>query len=208
MCQRLLGLLCAGGLLAGVGPAWPGQEPTSGGDRPAETRPASTCPQLFGGLKAHQHNAQVRRQRLDAVDPGAFSINLTHTTDWEPPDRIRYKGLRLLETAQSGDRDRVALVRLEPALAELGCEPGVYRVGVDDSIGPAARVLAVLDDVLLLETGGDLRYLRTQGAERPVFRMIWRSPWKMLRVHGAQAGTAARRPTPQAGKRVTTQRRR
>ena len=43
-------------------------------------------------------------------------------------------------------------------------------------------VKTILDKVILLEHGGQLRYLKTKKKEAPDFRLIWRSTWTLAGV--------------------------
>jgi hypothetical protein len=177
---------------------------------PQQARPASACPELFGSRGERTDNAEQRRELLDSVRQADYTIDLTHTCDWAAPERIRFEGLKLIDTCQLPDQGRVAVIRVEDDLGEQTCEPGLYRLRVDDSIGDQASVLAVLRDVVLLERGGELCFLKTRAAEQPVFRMIWRSPWKLLKLPGASKATRAtrRRSTKRRLRRKRRRRRR
>lgn len=170
---------------------------------PQQARPASACPELFGSQGVRSDNAEQRRELLDSVRQADYTIDLTYTCDWAAPERIRFEGLKLLDTCQLPDQGRVAVIRVEDELGEQACEPGLYRLRVDDSIGGQASVLAVLRDVVLLERGGELCFLKTRSAEKPVFRMIWRSPWKLLKLPGTSNTSRSK-----ATRRRTTRKRR
>jgi len=163
--------------------------------------PAEACPEVFGTTQVHESNEADRQRKLDELDQAAHTIDLVHTGAWEEPERIRYRGLELVGTRLNEDEEPVALVRVDPEEGELECRPGLYRLEVDDSIGADAAVLAVLDDVLLVEADGDLRFLKTEQAEQPVFRMIWRSEWKLLRLPGERISTRRARRSPRHRRR-------
>ncbi len=171
--------------------------------------PAAACPQLFGSQDAHHENAEFRDEHLDSVREADYTINLTHCSDWDSPERIRFKGLELIDIRPGSGDDQVALVRVDDSVGSVDCEPGLYRLRVGDSIGKRGNVLAVLDEVVLLARGDELHYLKTPHAETPVFRMIWRAPWKITVLpSGSGRSTATKRPPTRRTHRSTTPKRR
>ncbi len=72
---------------------------------------------------------------------------------------------------------RLAHVELTDAYKDI-CEPGVYEVTVDDSLGQDARVYAMLEEGMLIESGDRLAFLvLDDGPKMPSMRMIWRSAY-------------------------------
>jgi len=152
----------------------------AGGADPAE--PSSACSQLFGDEEEREQNMKHRKKLLMSVREGEYCIEVLHSTDWETPEEIEYIGLELVETVIDEESEPHALVYVSEEIDELGCDPGNYVVEVDDSIGEEARVLAILQDLVLIEENEDLKFLKTEEAGNPVWRMIWKSSWKLLKT--------------------------
>lgn len=171
--------------------------------------PAAACPQLFGSQDSHEENTEFRDEHLDSVREADYTINLTHCSDWDAPERIRFKGLELVEILTGNGDDQVAVVRVDDSVGSVNCKPGLYRLREGDSIGKRGNVLAVLDEVVLLARGDELHYLKTPQAETPVFRMIWRAPWKIT-VLPSNSGrsVATKRASTRRTHRSTTPKRR
>lgn len=172
--------------------------------------PASACPRLFGSPAAHEENEDFRQKRLDSVCEADYTINLTHCSDWEQPERISFKGLELVETRPGKRPGQVAVVRVDEIAQDVNCDPGLYRLAVDDSIGMHGSVLAVLNDVVLVARGTELHYFQIADSQAPVFRMIWRAPWKRLVLPFRTSGpvTAKRSPAGRTHPRKTGSNRR
>jgi hypothetical protein len=151
-----------------------------GGTEPAE--PSSTCSQLFGNEEEHKQNMQHRKKLLVSVREGEYCIEVLHSADWEAPEEIDYIGLELIETLVDEESEPQALVQIFDEIDDLECDPGIYIVEVDDSIGEEAQVLAILHDFVLIEGNDELKFLKTEGAGSPVWRMIWKSSWKLLKT--------------------------
>jgi hypothetical protein len=147
-----------------------------------QAEPSSACRQLFGDAKEHEDNRKHRKKLLMSVREGEYCIEVLHSADWEVPEEIEYAGLELIKTLADEESDPQALVYVSDEIDELQCDPGVYIVGVDDSIGEEARILAILRDFVLIEENDELRFLKTEDAGNPVWRMIWKSSWKLLKT--------------------------
>lgn len=179
-CFGLLALLCP---LAG-------QAYETAGDPPA-LKQASDCPLLFGTPASIERNKQARTKHLEEVASGEHMINLTHTGPWQKPTIMRLQGVELMATAGVDGDDPSALVEVGELPAGMGCQPGLYELKVDNSIGGQAHILAIVEGAVLLEYNGDLKFIQTRQAPTPVFRMIWRSTWTI-----AGAAPAGSGPTP------------
>jgi hypothetical protein len=142
-------------------------------------RPAEECPALFGGNGVRAENAK-RRGQLYWVDQEAGGVTIAHRSDdWDEPVRFEIRGIQL-----SSARGGSAVVELSPAgAAALGCRPGRYGVGVDQNLTRTARVLAVLDGVVLVERGRRLAYLLAAGARPPRWLVAWSAPG-LIQVDG------------------------
>jgi len=145
---------------------------------------AQECSALFGSGAVRAGNAQ-RRGLLYWVDQESGGVTVAHRSDeWDEPVPIRVRGLRL-DAARAG----LAVVTLAAEGASaLGCRQGRYRVGVDDNLTRAVRVLAVLDGVVLLEHRRRLVYLLAPGARDPRWLMAWSAPGLIKVEGGAQLG--------------------
>lgn len=165
--------------------------------------PSSACSQLFGEEDEHEQNMRHRKKLLISVREGEYCIEVLHSADWEAPEEIDYIGLELIETIVDEESEPQALVQVFNEIDDLECDPGIYVVGVDDSIGEEARVLAILQDFVLIEEKGELKFLKTDDSVKPVWRMIWKSSWKLPKTpdasrsvhHPSRQGRKHTRPT-------------
>ncbi len=172
--------------------AWP--DARAAEDRSGEVKPAGQCPLLFGVQRSHDRNRTARKKHLDSILEGEHAVNLTHTGGWRRPERIRFQGLELMATAATDEAEPRALVEVVDLPAGLRCPPGLYELRVDNSIGGETRVLAILDDSVLLEHRDQLRFLKVSRTSSPVWRMIWRSTWTVagaMPAGGSSPGTVS-----------------
>ncbi len=154
--------------------------------------PAESCPAVFGNPQQRLANRAHRLQVLHRVRELTNSILLVHSDDFARPVPLVFQGLELVEVRPDGLGELHAVVRLGPGLEEFGCPEGGYLVRVDDSLGPETSVLALLDDLVLVEHAGELAYLAPQAAARPRFRLVWRADWTLpvLPGHATPASIA------------------
>ena len=75
----------------------------------------------------------------------------------------------------------------------VDCPTGLYALKVDDSMGEDGRIIAILPDLLVIELQGSLHYLPMDPRDKPVWRLIWRSPWKVMRLPGQRSSTGSSR---------------
>lgn len=124
----------------------------------------------------HDH-LRLRRQRGLSFSRGG-AIDLLCSGDWQAPPPTRLCGVTLLDAADGVAREMVR--------EGLGCAAGIYAERQDDMIGTGTRVIAVLDELLLIELGARL-YDVTNGVA-PAFRMTRPSTFKVARpIHGGVA---------------------
>jgi hypothetical protein len=170
----LLGLIAAAPLASARSPIT-ALEPAGSGPRPT-----SECEALYGSAARRVANAKAR-QRIYWVQEELEGITVAHSSEsWTDPVEVEVKGVRLVAA-----REGLATVRVSPALAgALGCVPGEYRVGPDDELGRAGRVLSVHRSAVLLERGGQLAYLRLPGARAPRWLVAWSAPGTVLVPQG------------------------
>lgn len=101
----------------------------------------------------------------------------------------------------------VAHVELGEAYREL-CQPGVYEVSVDDSLGQDARVYAVLEEGMLIESRDSLAFLvLDDGPKPPAMRMIWRSAYAIA-FEDAAASSKVKKAKKKPAKKKPRRRRR
>ena len=167
---------------------------TGGNDTELRTIPSRKCPGLFGDQSDHDENRSSRLDSLESVALTEYSIELVHMVDWETPEKVSLAGLVLKETSVDENDVPFAVLELEDSLDGIDCKPGLYIIRVDDSIGEDVRVLAIIEKSVLVEHGDDLAYLGIEGTQDPVWRLIWRSSWKMPRVPDSSRYQQSRSP--------------
>lgn len=175
-------------------------------EAPTDLHDSDACPRLFGTEHLTEKHAARRERVLWGVERAASVVEVEHSAGWDRPHYLEFRGLELVDAAPGAE----ATFRVTPTLDRPGCEAGEYTVGVDDSLGERGHVLAVLNDVVLVEYLGQLSYLATPEATIPTWRMVWRSPWKLVkRRHTGVASSTMptrranryRRPTRRSSKR-------
>ncbi|MGF1508681.1 MAG: hypothetical protein ACFB9M_04165 [Myxococcota bacterium] len=149
------------------------------------------CDALFGDPDVERANETRRRRRLRFTQAGPAYIDIVHIGGWSQPQEIAIRGLTLVDTGFDEDGAPEALVEVEE---ELGfCEAGTYAIQVDDAIGARGRVLAIYDDVVLLEHDQDLRYVRAQSyVGRPVFKLSWQSSFAIETAPSGGSGSSSK----------------
>lgn len=137
------------------------------------------CDRLFGTVEDQEQNQTERTKRLILVEEGPSYIDVVQTGGFGEPTEIAYRGLTLRETTTNEDGEPVAVFEVDE---ELGfCEAGEYEVEVDDSLGAEGRILAILPELVLVQHGDALRYLRSADLRgRPTFKVSWRSPFSIV----------------------------
>ncbi len=167
---RLALLLLATSSFAHVGTGIDEEDPAS------VVRKARDCPQLFGTERLERRNER-RRERvlLWAEREASGRVDITHSGNWLPPRRLEPSALHLVSVS-----DETAVVRVGRAHADL-CEPGLYRIEVDDALGKGNRVLAIVGGVVLVEVGRTLAYMTPPGVKRPPWRMVWASTFRFTK---------------------------
>jgi len=156
---------------------------------PAGVLDASDCVEVFGDAALKAERAVRRRDLVELVILAPGEVILAHSQDWDEPLLLRLRGVRVSE---------VDVVH-QQATFELNIPPycvGLFRAGVDDELGQGAPILAMLEDAVVVEFGGQLQYLQTDPDGRPP-AVFWRSRW--TRAPGGASATvpvAPRAPPP------------
>lgn len=153
----------------------------------------SDCPALFQEADERRENAEERRAVLEYVQGSPEAIVVVHSADWDDAQRISIDGLTLAAT-ELRPEGWVAIFELGEALERTGCALGRYVLHVDDGIAKDTHVLAILDDVVLVEHEGELRFITTRGST-PRISLVWSSPWA-IRGGAGPARVPAMAPAP------------
>jgi hypothetical protein len=193
--RPILGVVLFAPVLAGVGV--PVDEEEKACDLPATlqtARPASDCELLFGTDADRRRNAAHRASTLEEVEVREYTIDVTHSTSWAEPRPMDLQELTLVGTLVRRGCASLAIFELELDPARSQCPGGLYLVNVDDSIGAACPVLAIAENIVLVERDGELRYMSTQEANEPVWRMVWHPNWKFYGSFGASTPPPPARP--------------
>ena len=165
-------------------------------DRTDEGLSAGSCPLLFGDEATHAAYAAHRSLALRWVAEREHTVTLVHSTDWQPPTPLQYEGLELIEA-----RPGVAWLELPTEAAEeLDCPAGQYRIEVDDAIGSSGQVLAILDDLVLVNEEGTLGAWLPEGVREPRWELAWTSTWGLSKPAGKSTAPVRRTPVPKPRK--------
>ncbi|MEQ8276003.1 MAG: hypothetical protein RMA76_38615 [Deltaproteobacteria bacterium] len=162
--------------------------PASADDTSAED-PTAHCEAVFGDESDHEENQRMREQRIESVMQVGDHADILYFEDVEEPSLMSIKGMTLVSSSID---DGVAEVRIESE-SGLPCEAGAYTLTTDQSIGRDAHVVAVLDDAVLLEFDGELRYLLVDGA-RVDWNLIWRSRFSIATPKTGKGRAARHNP--------------
>ncbi len=163
--------------------------------------PASACPALFGDPLLEQENRQRRESLLESIRVWEHSIDVVYHGPWEEPQPLDYRGIKLLQTFAGDSCEATAVLEVTDEAGELGCAAGDYAVTRDASVGREGRILAVLDEVVLLEQDGELGYLAVEGQEPPLFRMVWHPRWTLRHPYKIAPVRPSRAPHRPPGRR-------
>jgi len=156
-------------------------------------RTVEECPLVFGATEHREANRSRRKEALHAVWRSGKDVNVTHTARWKAPVSLGLRSLELVGTEPEGADGPVACVRVSKRLATSRCPAGVYPVSVDTSLGAATALLAVVDGVALVEHAGRLATLSTDTAPTYIWRVSWRSSWRVARpTQPSRAGGSSR----------------
>jgi hypothetical protein len=155
--------------------------------------PGSECPDLFGTEEMHENNEAMRSEVLVSIADEEHMVTIVHTGDWIEPVRVEYEALELVGIEHDDEDTPSAVFRLSAGLEDVACEPGLYAVVVGDNLGEDGHVLAIMDDLVLVEQEGWLGYVLLEGAAEPHWRMVWKSPWIMQRLPESRRSSRTRR---------------
>jgi len=147
----------------------------------SQTFESDSCPEIFGDEETVRQNRERREQlfvRLRRV--GEDYVVVHRATAWRAPEHARIKGMQLDDIRIESEKRREAVVYLPEDIARrYGCESGRYKVAAGDGLFDRAVILAVRQDLLLVEYDDMLAYLTMNPNERVDFRMVWQSFWTM-----------------------------
>jgi hypothetical protein len=158
---------------------------------------ARDCPAIFGLANTPEAVLSRRQSAVEGIVEDRYGVVLFHHVGrWSSPTVTNLAGVTLLEV------DRDARTLTFDVTAELeGCPKGRYLVDDAVALGRDGVVIATLADGVLVEKQRALHYMPTQGRSAPRFRVVWRSPYSIVRdapTGGAPVTAGGKRPTPTA----------
>jgi hypothetical protein len=166
---------------------------------------SSSCPVLFGNEEDRDRAGSARDLRVQGIHETRQAVRIVHSVStWGPVEDTGFSGLTLIDIAGGGD-NRLAVVRVEEALAS-SCAPGTYQVAVDDALGRNARVIAILDEGVLLDRGPSRGIWSL--AHHPVRDLdtVWRSGFTLVMAEtnsGIQGSSSTPSPRSVGAERST-----
>lgn len=158
--------------------------------------PPEVCPLFSGSDATHTHNRERRESVVESVEQGSSGVWIVHHGSWTRPERLEVSDLAVVKTVTGPECVPSVVVALDAPEDDSVCEVGLYRLQVDDDLGPDGRVLHVFpDDVVLIEWRGRLRYLAAPEAIVPEWHMVWHAQFTLAspRVPGPNHGAPARK---------------
>ncbi len=160
---------------------------------------ASMCSDLFGNNQTHDSNRTARQENLVSIRRYSHATVIVHHTNWDQPRYVEYPGIDLVDTTMFSNHNThpVAYIEITERLNKIDCTPGIYTINVDDAIGKKTKVLAILEDLVLIERDDELLYLASDpNLEKPHWQMVWASPWKIIKTPESSKSSSVRSPTP------------
>ncbi len=158
-------------------------------------KPAENCTFLFGDQERKTEALdQIQAQAIEVLGLEDQDVFLLHSGIWKAaPKQIAFSGIKLTATGTTAEGQRVGLLEVQ---TPKHCEKATYAVSAGNTLGPKGRVLAVHDQILLLEYNGKLRYALAEGAPVPNWHVAWRSGWSMAPYQATSSkGGSAYRPS-------------
>ena len=135
-----------------------------------ELHAARDCAAVFGDEETVAENETVREERLNfIVDSGAHVV-VDHSYSWSEPESAEIRSFELVDTSTGG-----ALAVFGAGDEGFDCADGVYLLSADDSLGPDGRIIAVLQQALLIELEDELFFIVPEGDDPPDFVVAWSS---------------------------------
>lgn len=165
--------------------------------------PLLACPLVFGDPSVIEANEADREAVLNFVLDLGSTVVIDHSGGWSAPKPVAFRGIDLIDTATIAGAE-VAHVFFDAEAEEVPCESGAYELQVDDAMGEDARIVSIVDGILLLEVDGELRYLAQKDASIPRWRVTWSSRYSMAPYLPKAAATvrpANRRHSPPRAKK-------
>lgn len=152
------------------------------------------CSLLFGNDADMMDNKNTRKNSLISFSGKKNQYTIIHQTrKWRAPILLHIPGLKLRQIVYSGDQS-YAQIKISGKIAEkYGCPAGIYKIKLDGKLLPKLKVLAITDNLMLLQYKGRLGYLPLNSELNPTFRMVWQSPWQIAREEegGSSGGSSS-----------------
>lgn len=156
-------------------------------------RSVRECPAVFGPAETRDAVVARRADSLESVVEDRYGVVVFHHVGrWAAPKSAPLAGLSLVDV----DRDHARLTFDVRAPLE-GCAEGRYVVDEAVPLGADAVVIASLRDGVLVEKGRGLTFVPVEGRAAPRFRLVWRSPYAIVRdqpAGGAAVSSGGKRP--------------
>jgi len=165
---------------------------TSSSESPT-ARSTTECPAVFGSAETKDAVVARRADSLESVVEDRYGVVVFHHVGrWAAPKTAPLAGLSLVDV----DRDHARLTFDVRAPID-GCAEGRYVVDETVPLGADAVVIASLRDGVLVEKGRGLTFVPVEGRAAPRFRLVWRSPYAIVRdqpAGGAAVSSGGKRP--------------
>ena len=177
-----------------------GSDPTgsdvNGSDASGADAPATSADPAEAGASAGEDAApSVHEAEAKAASEGAGLV-VRHGS---------VNGKKKMPNTVSSTNLLAAHIELSEDYAAI-CEPGVYEVTVDDSLGQDSRIYAILSEGLLIENGDTLGFLVLEdGPAVPSMRMIWRSAYA-IQFEDPNAKSTVKKAKPKPKRRARRRR--
>ena len=165
--------------------------------------PALECAEIFGDESNLEANRERRHEALEWVIQMSPRVASTDSSAWTEPEPIHFANLSIVQTESSDECEPIVVVELDNESDSIPCDADLFAVGGDASLGPDIRILAILDDLILVEHENRLAYVLGPDAPQPSFRMVWHAPFS-IKQPVSKSASSGRSPR----KRTTSRKRR
>lgn len=149
--------------------------------RSIRATPASVCEEVFGEESDHEEDRRRREAILEGVDVTEHDVWITHSGDWSDPEPLHFANLALVGVETNEGCAPVAVVELDNESDDIACDSDLYLIEQDSSLGEDTHVLAIIDNVVIVEHEGKLMYLVVSDHSAPPFRMVWHAPFTIAK---------------------------
>lgn len=157
------------------------------------------CSVLFGSEADMMNNKNNRKNSLISFSGKKNQYTIMHQTrNWQVPILLQIPGLKLSQIIDSGDQSYAQIKISNKVAKKHGCPAGIYKIKQDGKLLPNLKVLAISNNLMLLQYKGKLGYLPLNQETNPTFRMVWQSPWQIAREEEGGSSGGGSSPTSSA----------